>query len=638
MVGPVTQIQDRGQWESKMEFIFAMAGNIIGMGNVIRFPYLCYKNGGGAFLVPYFLFLSTCGIPLYIMETSMGQYTSQGSITCWQKICPIFGGLGYGGLVLTFYIGIYDVNILSWALFYLLSSLTSQLPWTSCGNTWNTDSCVEFGQNSTSGHLTENATSPAMEFWRGRVLGLSKGIEDLGTIRWELALCLLLSWIISFFCLWKGIQSIGKVVYFTATFPYVMLTVLLVRGLTLPGAIDGVIFYLYPNPSRLADPQVWLEAGTQIMFSCGVCLGTLTALGSYNKYNNNCYRDCLFLCLLSSGTSFVAGFAVFSVLGFMAHEQGEDISSVAESGPGLAFIAYPRAVAMMPLPQLWAVFFFIMIILLGLDCQFANQGSLVTAISDMYPSFFRVGHRQKLLLLVIGAVSIFIGLLMVTEGGLYIFLLFDYYGCAGMVLLILAVFESVCIGWIYGTRRLYDNIEDMIGYRPWPLMRYCLNYVTPCICIGTFIATLVRYTPLKFDNTYEYPWWGYFIGWCLTLSSTLITPLWMCYSICITPGAFCKRLRQLCTPAPDLSPRCTQIETCPPTVDTITEMCALHPDRIPCSNSVAAARSTASPAGIQKGYGVESNTALLSKPSETANGVNSHNSIGRLMDSDLGYV
>ncbi|KAG7255125.1 hypothetical protein CRUP_022803 [Coryphaenoides rupestris] len=80
-------------------------------------------------------------------------------------------------------------------------------------------------------------------------------------------------------------------------------------------------------------------------------------------------RDCVYLCLLNSLTSFVAGFAIFSVLGFMAYEQGMDISMVAESGPGLAFIAYPRAVSMMPLPQLWAIFFFIMIIFLGLDSE-----------------------------------------------------------------------------------------------------------------------------------------------------------------------------------------------------------------------------------------------------------------------------
>uniref|UniRef100_A0A7N6ANS8 Transporter n=1 Tax=Anabas testudineus TaxID=64144 RepID=A0A7N6ANS8_ANATE len=526
----------REQWSSRVEFILAVAGHIVGLGNVWRFPYLCYKNGGGAFFIPYVLFLFTCGIPLFFLETSLGQYTSQGGITCWKKICPLFEGLGYGSQVVVLYTGVYYIIILAWAFLYLFSSFRSDLPWVSCHNSWNTDACFEYGHNQTS-PLDGNSTSSVVEFWERRILGLSSGIDKMGNIRWDLALCLLLAWIICYFCIWNGVKTTGKVVYFTATFPYLMLMVLLVRGLTLPGARDGIMFYLYPDPSRLTDPEVWMDAGSQIFYSYGVCTGVLTSLGSYNKYNNNCYRDCVYLCLLNSFTSFVAGFAIFSVLGFMAKEQNVDISMVAESGPGLAFIAYPRAVALMPLPQLWAIFFFIMLIFLGLDSEFVYQEALVTTISDIYPSVFKNNCRRKLLLLAINAGSFFVGLLMVTEGGLYIFQLFDYYACSGMTLLLFAILQSVCIGWVYGADRHYDNIHDMIGYRPWPFMKYCWQYFTPAICTCTFLFSLVKYTPLKFSNTYEYPWWGYTIGGVLTLSSTLMVPLWMLYAVIVTPGA-----------------------------------------------------------------------------------------------------
>ncbi|XP_076603501.1 solute carrier family 6 member 22, tandem duplicate 2 [Chaetodon auriga] len=548
---PQPKAQEREQWGSKTEFILAVAGHIIGLGNVWRFPYLCYKNGGGVFFIPYVLFLFTCGIPLFFLETSLGQYTSQGGITCWRKICPLFEGLGYGSQVVVLYTGVYYIIILAWTFLYLFSSFTSELPWASCHNSWNTDGC--FAHNQTSALLLYgNSTSSVVEFWERRILGLSSGIEEIGSIRWDLALCLLLAWILCYFCVWNGVKSTGKVVYFTATFPYVMLVVLLVRGLTLPGAKDGIMFYLYPDPSRLTDPEVWMDAGSQIFYSYGVCTGVLTSLGSYNKYTNNCYRDCVSLCLLNSLTSFVAGFAIFSVLGFMAKEQGVDISMVAESGPGLAFIAYPRAVALMPLPQLWAIFFFIMIIFLGLDSEFVYQEALVTTISDMYPHFFRNNSRRKLLLLAISAGSFLIGLLMVTEGGLYIFQLFDYYACSGMTLLLFAILQSVCIGWIYGADRQYDNIQDMIGYRPWAFMKYCWQYFTPTVCTCTFLFSLVKYTPLKFNNTYEYPWWGYAIGGFFTLSSTLLVPLWMLYAVSVTPGSLRQRLKALCTPANDL--------------------------------------------------------------------------------------
>ncbi|CDQ60908.1 unnamed protein product [Oncorhynchus mykiss] len=328
------ELEARGNWESKAEYILTVMGAIIGPGNVWRFPYLCYKNGGGVFFIPYVLFLVTCGIPLFFLETSLGQYTSQGGITCWRKICPLFEGMGYAcNLVISFSATSYIV-ILAWAFFYLFSSFSAELPWASCGNWWNTDSCMDDSKQNRSTNLTsrQNTTLPVMEFWERRVLNISRGIEEMGNIRWELALCLLLTWVICYFCVWKGIKSTGKAAYFTATFPYAMLLVLLVRGVTLPGAIDGIIFYIYPDISRLTDPQVWMDAGTQIFFSYAISLGFLTSLGSYNSYNNDCYKDCFYLCLLNSGTSIVSGFAIFSVLGFMTYEQGVSIEEVAESG------------------------------------------------------------------------------------------------------------------------------------------------------------------------------------------------------------------------------------------------------------------------------------------------------------------
>uniref|UniRef100_A0A8C4SNE1 Transporter n=1 Tax=Erpetoichthys calabaricus TaxID=27687 RepID=A0A8C4SNE1_ERPCA len=523
----------QGQWASKTEFVLAVAGQIIGLGNVWRFPYLCYKNGGGAFLIPYILFLLTCGIPLFLLETALGQYTAQGGITCWRRICPLFEGIGYAGQLIVFYSAIYYIVILAWALFYLLHSFRVDLPWNTCNNTWNTEACMTIARRNDSSDWTvyRNASSPVIEFWERKALTISRGIDEVGSLQWELTLCLFLVWVICYFCVWKGIKITGKVVYFTATFPYVMIVILLVRGLTLPGAANGIIFYLYPDISRLADPKVWMDAGTQIFFSFVVCLGCLTALGSYNPYNNNCYKDCIYLCLLNSGTSFVAGFAIFSVLGFMAEEQGLPISMVAHSGPGLAFIAYPRAVAMMPLPQLWAVCFFLMLIILGLDSQFVGLESLMTSITDLYPVILRrPGHRELLLLLVC-VVAFLLGLLMVTEGGLYLFQLFDYYACSGICILFLALFEIVCIAWVYGAERFYSNMEDMIGYRPWPLIKYCWLFFTPAVCLGTFIFSVVKYTPLRMNNTYEYPLWGYALGWFLALSSIFLVPLVMIIKI-----------------------------------------------------------------------------------------------------------
>uniref|UniRef100_A0A3Q0SWA7 Zgc:158427 n=1 Tax=Amphilophus citrinellus TaxID=61819 RepID=A0A3Q0SWA7_AMPCI len=442
------------------------------------------------------------------------------------------------------------IIILSWALLYLVFSFSSQLPWASCNNYWNTDDCVDFSSKNDTVHWTSqtNSTSAATEFWERRVLAISGGIEELGSIQWETLLCLIAMWVICYFCIWKGVRSTGKVVYFTATFPYVMLLILLIRGLSLPGASQGVMFYLLPEPSRLKDPQVWMEAGAQIFFSYSIGVGSLTVLGSYNKYNNNCYNDCLMLCLLNSVTSIVAGFAVFSVLGFMAHEQGVPIAEVAESGPGLAFIAYPQAVAMMPLPQLWSICFFVMLILLGLDTQFVAMEVVMTSVIDMFPKVMRRAGRREIFLFLFCIICFFSQLVMITEGGMFVFQLFDYYACNGACILFLCVFEALALGWVFGADRLYDIIKDMTGIRANFFFKICWLYLTPLVSLGSFICSLIEYQPLTFNRWYVYPSWAYVLGWALALSSILLVPGLALFKLGTGTGTLSQRFRHLCQP------------------------------------------------------------------------------------------
>ncbi|XP_074138978.1 sodium- and chloride-dependent taurine transporter [Sminthopsis crassicaudata] len=555
----------REKWSSKIDFLLSVAGGFIGLGNVWRFPYLCYKNGGGAFLVPYFIFLFGGGLPVFFLEVVIGQYTSEGGITCWEKICPLFSG-EYSGFSRAL------ENEPALATGNTSESLKADDPgegenfWKMLAKNQKRSLLLLWDQGCQSLlawqelHLAAapanlgtqvNMTPAKAELPLIRnVLSLSKGIDHIGALKWDLALCLLLVWIICFFCIWKGIKSTGKVVYFTATFPFVMLFVLLLRGITLPGAASGIKFYLYPDASRLIDPQVWIDAGTQIFFSYAICLGAMISLGSYNNYKYNCYRDCMLLGCLNSGTSFVSGFAIFSVLGFMAHEQGVDIADVAESGPGLAFIAYPKAVSLMPLPTFWAILFFIMLLLLGLDSQFVEVEGLITSLVDLYPSFLRKGYRREIFIGLVCIVSYFLGLTMVTEGGMYVFQLFDYYAASGVCLLWVAFFECIAIAWIYGADRLYDRIEEMIGYRPNPWMKWSWCVITPILCTGCFIFSLAEHTPLTYNKEYVYPSWAIGLGWVLALSSMLCIPLVVVIRIFQSQGTLLERIRQATVPKP----------------------------------------------------------------------------------------
>ncbi|XP_018526544.1 sodium- and chloride-dependent GABA transporter 2 [Lates calcarifer] len=569
---PEEEVQPRGKWANNMEFILSMAGEIIGLGNVWRFPYLCYKNGGGVFFIPYFVFLFFCGIPVFFLETALGQYTSEGGVTAWRKICPMFQGVGIASQVIVIYLNIYYIVVLAWAIFYLINAFRSPLPWTSCDNWWNSDSChgrfggyanphlydpdsnwsflhnitsSEYGDNFTFYNVTEPllVKSPEEEFWTNRVLRMTDDM-NFGKVSWDLALCLLVAWIICYFCIWKGIKTTGKVVYFTATFPYLMLLLLFFRGVTLPGAADGLKYYLTPDFSKLADPQVWSDAGTQVFFSYAVCQGVLTALGSYNKYNNNCYRDCIALCCLNSATSIFAGFAVFSVLGFMAHDLGLPLEEVVSSGPGLAFIAYPRALSLLPGSSFWAVLFFLMVLFLGLDSQFVCVESLATAITDLFPRHLRRPGGREILVLVIAVICFLLGLPLVTEGGILLFHVIDYYGPSGHTLLIIACFECIVIAWVYGADRFYDNIEDMLGYPPFPVLKYCWLFFTPLLCMLTMLYNLTK--------THQFLVYGYALGkWYNTLGALLVvTPL-----ICIPAFilvALWKNPQNMTAPSSDL--------------------------------------------------------------------------------------
>ncbi|XP_060946447.1 sodium- and chloride-dependent GABA transporter 2-like [Limanda limanda] len=554
-----TKANNREQWIKKREYILAAAGNMIGLGNVWRFPFLCYKNGGGVFLLPYIFFAVLCGVPLYLLENTIGQLTQEGAITCWNKVCPIAEGTGYAIMVIQLYSRLYSI-VLAWALLYLIYCFRATLPWATCNNPWNTDGCVDLtSANWTAVHsgnlpvnwTSENLTkSSASEFWERGVLSMSGGIDEVGTVKWELLLCLLACWVACYFCIWKGVRSTGKVVYVTAVFPYVMLGILLVRGLTLPGAWQGVVYYLYPEPSRLADLQVWMEACAQVLFSYGVASGTLITLGSYNKVENNCYRDSLWLCVLNSCTSLIAGFAVFSALGFMAQAQEIPINMVVDSGPGLAFIAFPQALAMMPLPQLWSVCFFLMLIMLGLDTVFAGLETITSSVIDMFPGTMRGPWRREIFLLLFCSACFVIQIPLTTQGGVYLFQLVDNYGANGACILFLSFVQCVAVGWGFGAERMCDAAEEMTGQRPWFIFILCWRYFTPLICMVCFICSFVDYQPLTFGN-YVYPDWAYYLGWAIALSSIVVIPIWAIGKICLTKGSLRQRLLVLWHPVSD---------------------------------------------------------------------------------------
>lgn len=570
--------RERGNWSNKIEFILSCLSYAIGLGNIWRFPYLVYSNGGGAFLIPYFIMLFTAGLPLFFLELAFGQYASEGPITIW-KISPLFQGLGYGMFIVSSLVGIYYNMIIGWTWFYLFNSFTSELPWSSCDNWWNSESCRRFDSKNCTGHdgamllngtclfqgdrnesewknITESipkSKMPSDEFFHNYMLAITEGFHDLGGIRWQMALCLLFAWFLCYIALLKGVKSFGKVVYFTAFFPYVVMVILLIRAATLPGYMDGILFYITPQWEKLKTAKVWGDAAVQIFFSLAPCWGGLITLASYNPFHNNCLRDALLIGIINPLTSVFAGFVIFGIVGFMAHELDMPVEKVVGEGAGLAFIAYPEAVTRLPLSPLWAILFFLMLLTLGLGTQFTILETVVTTIIDEWPDTLRRLHKWVLLFICL--VMYILGLALCSEGGMYVLQLMDAF-CASYSTLLIGIIEVIVISWVYGVNNFMNDIKVMLGHYPFGYWywKICWLFITPVVLGGILLFNFIDFTPPKYGD-YIFPGWAVGIGWIFSALSIIVIPGVAIYKISRAKGSFCQRIRHLMKPLESWGPK-----------------------------------------------------------------------------------
>uniref|UniRef100_A0A1E1X6L8 Transporter n=1 Tax=Amblyomma aureolatum TaxID=187763 RepID=A0A1E1X6L8_9ACAR len=529
---------ERGKFASQADFIFGCISFAVGLGNVWRFPYLCYENGGGAFLFPYIICLLTTAVPMFYLEVAMGQYLSRGGIGVW-AIAPMFKGIGIGSLTMMCMSNIYYMVIVAWILFYLVSSFTHTLPWEHCDNHWNTDRCWEY--NETHPKPPHNGSvTPIVEFWENNVLGISSGLHEMGSMRLELALYLLLAWVLVYFVICRGLHQSGKIIWVSAMFPYVCLSILLVRGITLIGSLDGLSFYITPDWGQLLKPKVWIAAGTQVFYTYGIGYSSVLTLGSYNQFHHNFMRDSAIVCAVNPMTSVLAGTVIFSVLGHMAFLADKSVGDVVKSGPGLAFLVYPEVMSRLPGAAIWSILFFVMLLCLGINSQFCPSEAIVAGLMDQWPQLI---PRRKLVVFCLVVFQFLLGLPMVTQGGMYIFQLVDYYAVSGMTLLFIVFFQAIALSWVYGTNAISDNIKRMIGYRPSRLLRLCWSVLVPAMCVAIFLFSVIKYQPLVYAKTYAYPWWGEMLGWLMALVSMFMIPTYMIYFLATTPGTLRQRIR-----------------------------------------------------------------------------------------------
>jgi NSS family neurotransmitter:Na+ symporter len=472
---------ERERWDKRVEFILASMGSAIGLGNVWRFPYMVYQNGGGAFLIPYIIALFTAGIPLMIAEYTLGIRMQGGAPQVFKKLSPKLEWIGWFQIVLVFFIATYYTVLMAWSFDYLFYSLN--LAW---------------GKDTAS-------------FFYNTHLQISESPSKLGAIRLPIVIGLILSWAWIYFSIFKGPKMTGKVVYFTVLTPWIILITLFIRGITLPNSIEGLKYYLTPNFKALTNPRVWLAAYGQVFFSLSLAMGTMIAYSSYLKPDSDVNNNAFMVSLADAGTAFFAGFSVFSVLGYLAMALNTTVPTVTKSGFGLAFITYPTAVNFLPLAPLFGVLFNLLLLTLAIDSAFSQIEGITTGLMDKW----KMSRLKALYITIIPA--FLIGLIYTTRGGFYWIDVVDYFVCS-FGLTLAGVLEAIAVGYIWGAKNAREKANEFSDFKIGIWWDIALKYVTPLVLLVSFGTSVYSILKKPYGG---YPLWVTIVGFGVFLISLI---------------------------------------------------------------------------------------------------------------------
>lgn len=469
----------RQQWNSRLAFVFAAIGSAAGLGNAWRFPYMAAENGGGAFLIPYFIALITAGIPLLILEFAVGHKFAAGAPTAFGRINKKTEGIGWGAIGVSFVIITYYAVIMAWVFDYL---------WYSIKTAWGND--------------------PG-GFYFNKVLQITDGPGVLGGFSIPVIIGLIIAWIAIYWTIRDGVKSVSKVVKWTVPLPVIMLGILAIRGLTLPGAIEGINYYLKPDFSKLLNPKVWAAAYGQIFFSLSVAFGVMIAYASYLPKKSDITNNAIITALSNCGISFLAGFAVFGTIGYMALQEGAEVAKVAGNGGlGLAFVVYPKAMSLLPFGTvIFSLVFFVMLLTLGIDSAFSLVEGVVAGISDKW------GTNKKKTTIGVILVGFLLSLIFSTKGGLYWLDIVDNY-INNYGIITVALLETIVLAWVFGAKNIREYVNEVSEIRLGKWFDILIKYVTTAVLFIILVWKVVQEILALINGEYygNYPLWSIVVG------------------------------------------------------------------------------------------------------------------------------
>lgn len=449
----------RGAWRSNTGFLLAAIGSAVGLGNIWRFSYLAYKNGGGSFLIPYAIALFSVGIPIMILEFAIGHKMRSSAPRAMGRVHREWEWLGWWPVIFVgFGIALYYVVVIGWFGLYMMYSARAMfggdLPW---------------------------AGNPEV-FFQQTFLNLSDAPFELGSVQPAILGATAFFWFAMWFiCLRQVDKGVERACRVFMPLLVILTTTLVIWGLTLDGAREGVRQYLTPDWTKLGEVQVWRDAFGQIFFSLSIGFGIMIAYASYLPEKTNLVRNAMITACVNCAYSVFAGLAVFSALGFMAHKKGVGIDEVAAAGPGLCFVVYPEIIASLPaLNGLFGFLFFLTLVLAGVTSAISIIEAFTSAVIDKF-------HWGRPAVVSTTCIVGFLGSSMFTTGAGLLWLDIVDHFLNNYGLIVVGLLECLLIVWYYRIEKLHFHLSDASegGYsRAWDMTwEWCIKFVAPMVLV-----------------------------------------------------------------------------------------------------------------------------------------------------------
>lgn len=450
----------RENWSARSGFIIAAIGSAVGLGNIWRFPYVAYENGGGAFVIPYLIALFTAGLPLLFLDYAVGHKNHGAPPTAYKRLYRPSESLGWWQVSVTLVIGLYYASVLSWAGSYMLYSV---------GQKW--------GEN------TE-------QFFFQTYLQASEGVSFAFVP--HLFIGLIAVWAVVMLILYggvkKGVELANKIFL---PLLVILFGILVIQALRLPGAVDGLNAFFSPDWQKMMSPKVWLAAYGHVFFSLSVGFGIMVTYASYLKPKTNLTGSGLVVALANSSFEILAGIGVFAALGFMAYVSNSSVQDVVSSGIGLAFIAFPKIISSLGASgDMFGLLFFGSLIVAGVTSLVSVLEVPVSAFQD------KLGwSRKKSVTIVAGSSALLSTLLFSTQSAITFVDVIDHFtnniGIVGSALL-----SIIIVAWF--KRPLLAELKQHINAvssiklgKGWDFMLSVITPLSLLIALVLSISTLV---------------------------------------------------------------------------------------------------------------------------------------------------